>query len=934
MFPTLHIDSLHSIIDSLPMAVFVITNGEKIQYCNQYSLQIFEVDNREEILDKYFSELTPRIQKNGSISSNEIGMYIKRSYENGLAIFYSDYKTAKGTIFQAKVTFKPIEFDGNLCLVASFREMTREVRSEINATLVEQNPYAIITLNPDLSIIDLNPAFSDISGFVKTDWIGKNLSNFTIIEQNGPTVQDAIQHKTTMSGKMIVDFPTGIKNLEYSYIPVFGVDGEVIVIYDIVSDLTELVEKINESESLIAYNPASIFTLDITGKILSTNSSFLELSKIPEEKLLEMKVTDFSILNRKGSTLTEIISTKITGKGQLVVDFGWGARILDFTYIPILDANNVVTRLVALYIDITDQVTYIDEIDKFMHDNPHAIATMDSDLKFTNVNPAFSKITGYLADEIVQMNLTDIKLIKREGGTIHDVVRSKKSVSSRITVDVPAGIRHLEVVYIPIIDKKGTIVKFLEIFSDITEIHNIIEFLQHEVMRLSDNFTRLSNGNFDLNMEITTSDQVSDEEKEMFETINSNIKILIIALQSLIHDADYLAQGAQNGNLKIRAETNRHNGEFKKIVEGLNRTLDSVIVPVEESLRVSKSYAQYDFTDRFSSSLEIKGDWIQFKKALDQIGISISDIVGLINKKVYELSTSAEEAHASVKEVLAGAHQIAVNTGKVSENAICGNDGIMQVLKAMDDLNITVSEVSQKAESVSIASNETNTLIKSGIELATQTEHAMEEITASTSEVESVVTSINSQMEEIGKIVRLISDISNQTNLLALNAAIEAARAGEAGRGFAVVAAEVKSLAQNSRKSAEDIAVMITNLQANAKLATQAMDKSSHAVFDGNTALKQTLDAFTQIAKTIDVINQHIVEVASASEEQATSVEEVSASIQEVSTHVQSTSHEAGDTAAATEEVSASIDEVGRIMNGVIITVEEIAQGLTKFKVT
>ncbi|HWQ63887.1 MAG TPA: methyl-accepting chemotaxis protein, partial [Methanospirillum sp.] len=682
--------------------------------------------------------------------------------------------------------------------------------------------------------------------------------------------------------------------------------------------------------------------------------------------------------------------------------------------------------------------------------NPHAIITITPDLKITNVNPAFSRIMGYTYEESIRMKLSDLRVLERDGGSISEGLQTKKPVFGKLIADSPVGIRHLQYVYIPILDKKGEVIKFLEIFSDLTEQRNLIayyesildavplpihvtdtdmnwtymnkpfetilqnnrviqdrksaygkpcsnananicktnecgihqlrttgknetffdwmgasnkqttapvinasgetvgyvetvqdlteqirmiEFLQKEVARLSENIVRLSEGNFDLNMKMTESDKYSEKAKGMFEEINSSISTLVAALQNLIEDANNLANDATNGNLKARANIEQHHGEFRKIVEGLNQTLDSVILPINESLNVCENYASYDFTVRFSSSLDIKGDWIQFKNALNKIGESICDAISLINKNLYDLTNSAEEAHISVAEVVTGAQQVAVNTGKVSQNADQGGDGIVQVLKAMEDLNMTVSAVSQKAESVSVASDQANNLAKDGINLAHQSEKAMEDITHSAREVDTIVTGINTQMDEIGKIVRLISDIANQTNLLALNAAIEAARAGEAGRGFAVVAAEVKSLAQDSRKSAENIEDMIAALQTKAKQATQAMGKSNQAVQDGSAALGQTLTAFNKIADTIENINRNTVEVASASEEQAASVEEVTASIQEVSNLMQNTSHEAGDAAAATEEASASIDEVGRIINGVVGIVQNISEEMTKFKV-
>lgn len=188
-------------------------------------------------------------------------------------------------------------------------------------------------------------------------------------------------------------------------------------------------------------------------------------------------------------------------------------------------------------------------------------------------------------------------------------------------------------------------------------------------------------------------------------------------------------------------------------------------------------------------------------------------------------------------------------------------------------------------------------------------------------------------MDKIGKIVGLISDLANQTNLLALNAAIETARAGEAGRGFAVVATEVKSLAQESRASAENIADMIGTLQKKSMAAGDAVASSNREVKIGSEALSQTLRSFKDIVRSIEDISKNVVEVASVSEEQAATVEEVTASVNEVQQLVHGTAKDAMDAAAAAEEASASIDQITKVVGNVNSIVDSVSRELSKFKV-
>nr|WP_319540305.1 methyl-accepting chemotaxis protein [uncultured Methanospirillum sp.] len=510
----------------------------------------------------------------------------------------------------------------------------------------------------------------------------------------------------------------------------------------------------------------------------------------------------------------------------------------------------------------------------------------------------------------------------------------KGSLSTSETDAHPSG-KDLEIAYsaLPIRNQNGDVTGAFEFIQDQTASVRLNRFLNHEIGETNRCLTLLAEGNTNVLREVGDADEYTKEARVLFLAINEKVETLAESINNLVRDADKLSKAAIEGKLDIRADALKHQGDFKKVVEGVNNTLDSVIIPVHEALRVSKEYANYRFNVRVDPSLNVAGDWIEFKEVLNDIGIQVSAAVVLINRYLTDLSSNAEEAAASIEEVSAGAQQVAKNAGSVSVNAEMGNDGISQVLRAMEDLTVTVGEVSQRAEHVSTSATQANEFSKTGIDLARKSEASMVGISQSANEVDVIVQDINHQMDEIGKIVRLISDIANQTNLLALNAAIEAARAGEAGRGFAVVAAEVKSLAQDSRKSAENIADMISSLQGKAKSATIAMEKSGETVKEGSKSLTETLEAFDKIAQSIEDITRNSMDVASASEEQAASVQEITASVNEVSSLVINTSKEAGDAAAATEEASASIEQISKVVNNVSTIVETVSQEMAKFVV-
>lgn len=404
------------------------------------------------------------------------------------------------------------------------------------------------------------------------------------------------------------------------------------------------------------------------------------------------------------------------------------------------------------------------------------------------------------------------------------------------------------------------------------------------------------------------------------------------AISDIVHNIQVLASEASEGNLSYRSDPSAFSGEFSTIVIGLNRTLDGVLTPVHEAMRLSQSYAKGDYTDRIDEKLVVKGDFVGFKQVLNEIGIQGSQAVGEVKKEVETLSAGMEEANASVEEVTSSSNVLARNASSVSSLAERSEGGVKQTLTAMDDLSMTVSSVATKAETASVLAQQAADLSIKGAELAGTAEKGMTGIMESFSVTGQIITDINGQMGEIGKIIDVITAIAEQTSLLALNAAIEAARAGDAGLGFAVVADEVKALALESQKSAENIGSIIGNLQKKSRQVSEAMETSSKDVKIGNAAVIDTLKVFHEIVGAIDRVHTNMTEVAGATEEQAAAVEEITASVNEVGAMVNQTAQEAVDSAAATEEISASLDQIARAVSSANEGILRISNEMGRFR--
>ena len=342
---------------------------------------------------------------------------------------------------------------------------------------------------------------------------------------------------------------------------------------------------------------------------------------------------------------------------------------------------------------------------------------------------------------------------------------------------------------------------------------------------------------------------------------------------------------------------------------------------------------RYDLTQPDETTKTTHDQLMKMRNAVQEIIDNLQKNIRNVNREMESLTTSAGHAVRNIQDASEEISDIAQNSGLVSTNARKVSAGIEQILHAVGDMSASVEEITASMTEVSAISRQADDRSREGSVLAKSAENNMGEIARSTERAAGIVLKIERQMADISKIVGLIRDIANQTNLLALNAAIEAARAGEAGRGFAVVAAEVKSLAQESKRSAEQIEEMINSLKAEAVHAASAMEETQSVVGKGSSAVSETLDAFTRIASDIGKVAASASDVASATGEQAATTGKITDSVNEIAERIRSTASEAEDSAASTEELSAAIDEISRMIEQVNTIALSALEANRKFRV-
>ncbi len=454
--------------------------------------------------------------------------------------------------------------------------------------------------------------------------------------------------------------------------------------------------------------------------------------------------------------------------------------------------------------------------------------------------------------------------------------------------------------------------------------------------------TEISKGNLSGELNVHRKDEIGD--------LANALRTIPTSLKEVMLEYRHLENQVEQGDIAARGDASKFAGDFANLINGTNGVLSrllaiihglpSPVVVLDSNLR-----AQYingvalkdlgtDFKGKSPNDLFALDDSGTESDALQKAmrskkpasnetvarpggaHIDIAYTAMPMLKKGGDLAsiillvtnlTSIKEAQRTIMDVAAtvtdvadrvatASEQLSAQVEQVTEGCEAQRDRTTSSAAAIEEMNATVLEVANNAEQARVQAGETQERAGHGADLVSQVVTAMGEVNAVSMQLSEDIKALGGQVESIGSVMGVISDIADQTNLLALNAAIEAARAGDAGRGFAVVADEVRKLAEKTMSATTEVGTSITGIQRSTAANIAQFEKAVKIIGDATALTNTSGEALAEIQHLAEHNAALITGIATAAEEQSATSEELSqmsSAVSEIANEISSGMNEA-----------------------------------------
>lgn len=751
---------------------------------------------------------------------------------------------------------------------------SQDERAQFNAIRRGQ-PLAVYDMNGN--ILDVNPNFEALAGSTRAELLGKHISIFvdeaTRQSPEYKVATSALWEKLRRGEDHSGEGKRFLKGrelwVEYSYSPVLDDDGEPYQVVSIFRDISERTRINADHSGQIAAMAKSqaVIEFNMDGTVITANENFLNALGYSLDEIKGKHHSLFVDEAYKQSPAYKEFWAKLNRGEYDAAEYkriGKGGREvwIQASYNPILDLSGKPFKVVKYATDVTKQkllnADYQGQIAAIS--KAQAVIEFGMDGAVISANENFLNALGYSLHEIKgKHHSMFVEDSYRESSAYKDfwdkLNRGEYQAAEYKRIGKGGREVWIQASYNPIFDLNGKPFKVVKYATDITP------------------------------------------QKK--------------AVMAMMADAMMLAQAAIDGKLATRADATKHQGDYRKVVEGVNSTLDAVIGPLNisakyvddisrglvEASEVLQAMAENDYTRRVPvNTTRVKitesynGDFNTIKNNLNACIDALTGVATATNK-------TADTLQASMKSIAQNAQALASSSQQLSSTSQEMSSNAEETSAQANTVATATQQVTTNLNSVATGAEEMTSTVQSISSNAGEAAKVAGEAVKTANSANATIAKLGDSSAEIGQVIKVITSIAQQTNLLALNATIEAARAGEAGKGFAVVANEVKELAKQTAKATEDISQKINAIQEDTKRAVDSIGSITSIINQINDISGTIATAVEEQSATTNEMSRNVQEAAKGSGE-------ISQNIQGVAAAAESTTRGAQETLKAAQQLT------------------------------
>ncbi len=514
-----------TIVQQNPMPIVLADMGFKIRVVNDAYVALTGIEKsrllsmslRDFKLAEQTGEGLKKVIETGTRSAGEVVVEFpsgsRRLRQYGIPI-----PGAKGAIESILVVYNDITEE---------RKEMEEVLAarRMSETIVQQNPIPLLMTDRSFKVISANPAYVQMSGYTLDRITGMNLRDVKIHEQKGEGAGLAIREKRRAFGEVTVELPSGTRILEQYVMPLLDSKNEIEHLLLVYNDVTsqrasqqDLAKKMEEvaalkkrSDIIVMQNPMPIMLMDTSFKIIMANEAYTSLTGLSKEKLHGMNAREFKILSQTGEGLKKVLTGKTRSFGEITIEFPKGLRILEQYGIPMLDAQQNISTILCVYVDVTARREQEKKIQVMMEEAKAGAELLSASA--AELQTGLAKIAA--GDLTFQLSIDDadpLVLLKKDYNTsavaIRSVITELMQAIQKLDVTIQDTIRSTDEIakateQVAISSQKATdnakeqltsVEKISGVISDISASIEEIASTSHDVMTHADKAAQEGSG--------------------------------------------------------------------------------------------------------------------------------------------------------------------------------------------------------------------------------------------------------------------------------------------------------------------------------------------------------------------------------------------------------------------------------------------------------